>query len=155
MRIALRASGALKSGPERALVDDYIRRADGLARGVGFRGVEEQEVVLRGVHNKTDATRALLDGIGRGARIVLLDERGRSLASSEIASALSEYRDAGASELVLLIGPADGFDPALLPSAPRWAFGRQTWPHMLLRAMAAEQIYRALSILAGNPYHRA
>ena len=155
MRITLRAHGRLGRGPEREMVDDYLRRASQLARGTGFRDVVEDEVETKGRADSTVQTRALLDGVPDGAMLVLMDERGKSLTSTAIARQLSIWRDDGVGELYILIGPADGYDPALLPaSATRWAFGTQTWPHKLLRAMLAEQLFRALSILAGTPYHR-
>ena len=154
MRITLRASGALKSGPERALTDDYLQRAQGLARATGFLGVVEQEISPRGKSDRTTETRALLDGLPANSALILLDERGTSPTSRQIARHFAKLRDEGRADCTLLIGPADGFDPALLPPATKWAFGAQTWPHKLLRAMAAEQIFRALSILAKTPYHR-
>ena len=155
MRITIRAHGKLGRGPEREMVDDYIRRASQLARSTGFRDVVEAEVETKGKADRTTQTRALLDGVPDGATLVLMDERGKSLASTAIANRLSRWRDDGVSELYILIGPADGYDATLLPaSATRWAFGKQTWPHKLLRVMLAEQMFRALSILAGTPYHR-
>ena len=137
------------------MVDDYLRRASQLARGTGLRDVVEDEVDTKGKSDRTVQTRALLDGVPDGATLVLMDERGKSLSSSAIAKQLSMWRDDGVGELYILIGPADGYDPALLPkTATRWAFGTQTWPHKLLRVMLAEQVFRALSILAGTPYHR-
>lgn len=154
MRIILRAAGALKSGPERELTDDYIQRAQGLARATGFLGVEEQEVAPRGKSDAVVETRALLDGIPETAAVILLDERGKTPKSREIAKHFARLRDEGTEACVLVIGPADGFDRSQLTQAVRWSFGAQTWPHKLVRAMAAEQIFRALSILAGTPYHR-
>ena len=155
MRITLRAHGRLGRGPEREMVDDYLRRAALLARGTGFRDVVEDEVETKGKVDRTVQTRALLDGVPDGATVVLMDERGKSLTSTAIARQLSTWRDDGVGELYILIGPADGYDPAILPTtATRWAFGTQTWPHKLLRVMLAEQLFRSLSILAGTPYHR-
>jgi len=144
----------MRSGPERELTDDYLRRAQGLARATGFLGVEEQELAPRGKSDRTTETQALLDSIPDGAALILLDERGKTPTSRDIACHFARLRDDGIGDCVLLIGPADGFDKALLPPATKWAFGAQTWPHKLLRAMAAEQVFRALSILAGTPYHR-
>jgi 23S rRNA (pseudouridine1915-N3)-methyltransferase len=90
------------------------------------------------------------------ARTVVLDERGRDLASAELAALLGQWRDAGVREVQFLIGAADGHDAATRARADLLlGFGRATWPHMLVRAMLAEQLYRALSILDGHPYHRA
>lgn len=89
-------------------------------------------------------------------RTVLLDERGQDLASADLASQLARWRDEGVRETRFLIGAADGHDAAARAGADLLlAFGRATWPHLLARAMLAEQIYRATSILAGHPYHRA
>lgn len=89
-------------------------------------------------------------------RLVLLDERGRDLSSAELASTLERWRDEGVREARFLIGAADGHDEASRAAADLvMAFGRATWPHLLARAMLAEQLYRATTILAGHPYHRA
>ena len=91
-----------------------------------------------------------------GGRTVVLDERGRDLASADLAALLARWRDDGAREARFLIGAADGHDAATRAGADLLlGFGRATWPHMLVRAMLAEQLYRALSILDGHPYHRA
>jgi len=88
-------------------------------------------------------------------RLVLLDERGRDLSSEELAGLLGSWRDAGVRETRFLIGAADGHDDAAREGADLvLAFGSATWPHLLARAMLAEQLYRATTILAGHPYHR-
>lgn len=93
---------------------------------------------------------------GQPHRLVLLDERGRDLSSTELASVLGRWRDEGVREARFLIGAADGHDEASRSAADLLiAFGRATWPHLLARAMLAEQLYRATTILAGHPYHRA
>ena len=88
-------------------------------------------------------------------RTILLDETGRTLNSMEFADMLGGWRDDGVREARFMIGAADGFDDAQRAEADLlFSFGRATWPHMLARAMLAEQLYRATSILAGHPYHR-
>ncbi|MBH9538767.1 23S rRNA (pseudouridine(1915)-N(3))-methyltransferase RlmH [Novosphingopyxis sp. YJ-S2-01] len=88
-------------------------------------------------------------------RTILLDETGRTLNSLEFADMLGGWRDDGVREARFMIGAADGFDDAQRAEADLlFSFGRATWPHMLARAMLAEQLYRATSILAGHPYHR-
>ena len=90
------------------------------------------------------------------ARTVMLDERGDSLTSEDLAELLRGWRDAGTRETRFLIGAADGHSRADRDGADRLlAFGHATWPHLLARAMLLEQLYRATSILAGHPYHRA
>jgi len=88
-------------------------------------------------------------------RTVVLDERGKQLASTALAEILGRWRDDGVREARFLIGAADGHDAALRDGADlSLAFGAATWPHMLARAMLAEQLWRATSILSGHPYHR-
>jgi 23S rRNA (pseudouridine1915-N3)-methyltransferase len=87
--------------------------------------------------------------------LVALDERGEQLGSTAFAERLSRWRDDGRREVRFLIGAADGLEPGERDGATlRFAFGAATWPHMLARAMLAEQLWRATSILAGHPYHR-
>ncbi len=155
MKIILRAGGVIRSGPEREMIDDYLKRSQGLARGTGFTGVEEQQVDLRSAKSRSLETQNLLSGLPVGAKLVIFDERGKTPTSRQISKQFAEWRNDGISQLILVIGGADGFEPADIPAGTtRWAFGPQTWPHKMVRIMAAEQIYRALSILAGTPYHR-
>ena len=89
-------------------------------------------------------------------RTILLDEKGRDLSSAELAEKLNAWRDDGVREARFVIGAADGHSDEDREAADLLlAFGRATWPHLLARAMLAEQIYRATSILAGHPYHRS
>ncbi len=148
----------MRSGPEREMVDDYITRAQSLARTTGFISVTQDSVDLRSAKTRRDETLRLIDTIPNTAKIIILDERGKTPSSRQIAKQFENWRDDGIGATYMLIGGADGFDPETLksaaPTATRWALGPQTWPHKLVRVMAAEQIYRALSILARTPYHR-
>ena len=159
MRIILRAGGVLRKGPEYELVQDYVTRAQGLARGTGFLGVIEEAIELKGQHNRASETEKLLSGISPSDALILLDERGKSPTSRDISSHFDRLRHDGIANCYILIGGADGFDPRAVSALrsgqlTKWSFGHQTWPHKMVRVMAAEQIYRALSILAGTPYHR-
>lgn len=90
-----------------------------------------------------------------GTVVVVMDEKGEQLGSVAFAEKLGRWRDDGRREVRFLIGAADGFDDDVRASADlRFAFGAATWPHLLARAMLAEQLWRATSILAGHPYHR-
>ncbi len=153
MRITLRAGGVLKSGPERDLVDDYLSRARHLSRGLGFIAIDEQQIDLRSAKTRQDETLALLPDTH--THYIILDERGKALTSRKIAQQFANWRDSGQKSVTFVIGGADGFEPSALPKQiTRWSFGTQTWPHKFVRVMAAEQIYRALSILGNTPYHR-
>ena len=159
MRVALIAIGRLKAGPEREHCARYMERAAASARGVGLTGVELREIeegrARRPEDRKVEEARALSAFVPPGARLILLDERGKSIPSETFAADMGRERDAGTPALVLALGGPDGFDPALQAQASQvLAFGAMTWPHQLARIMAAEQIYRAITILAGHPYHR-
>jgi len=92
----------------------------------------------------------------RPVRLVALDERGKQVSSEQLARQLEAWREEGVREARFLIGAADGHEPSLRDEADLLiAFGRATWPHLLVRAMLLEQLYRASTILSGHPYHRA
>lgn len=158
MILTLAVIGRLKdTEPEQALARDWIERAGALGRGMGIRPVRLLEIEHRGAGPDPDREAALLlAAVTGGAQLWLLDERGESPGSAGFASRIAAARDRSVGEIVLAIGGADGHGRLVREQATRTlAFGSWTWPHRLVRAMAAEQIYRALSILAGTPYHRA
>ncbi|CUH23190.1 Ribosomal RNA large subunit methyltransferase H [Jannaschia seosinensis] len=152
MRIHLIAVGRLRRGPEKALVDDYLDRFAKAGRGLGLPPVTLQEVETRG--GMAAEAGAIAKALPAGAACVILDERGRQLSSPDFAERIGAWRD-GARDVAFVIGGADGLDPALRDGADlAISFGAMVWPHMLVRVMLAEQLYRAASILAGGPYHR-
>ncbi len=154
MRLQIVGVGRLKDGPERSLTDDYVSRTLPLARQLGFRGFDEQ-VVASGGGLEAEGAR-LLARIPDGANCLRPDEAGENLTSTELARRLAAWRDDGLRDTVFLIGGAEGFSADVRRAVPRTlAFGVQTWPHRLVRAMLAEQVYRAMTILAGTPYHKA
>ncbi|MBE0453734.1 MAG: 23S rRNA (pseudouridine(1915)-N(3))-methyltransferase RlmH [Roseovarius sp.] len=156
MRLRICAVGRLRAGPESALVDDYLERFDRTGRALGLGPVSVQEVEDRRGGGMAAEAVLLERAIPQGAVVVALDERGRMTGSTEFADSLARWRDAGRSDMALLIGGADGLSPELRARADMvLSFGPMVWPHMLVRVMLAEQLYRAASILAGNPYHRA
>lgn len=151
MRIHILCVGRLKDGPERELVDDYLVRAQKTGRPLGYRGIEEIEIAAT---SKEDEGERLLARHGEGL-LIRLDERGEAWTSQELSKRLARWRDAGEPQCSFAIGGADGTSPAVAAAARHTiSLGPQTWPHRLVRAMLAEQIYRALSIEAGSPYHR-
>ena len=156
MRVHIIAVGRLRGGPEQDLVDDYLTRFDRTGRALGLGPARVVEVDDRkGGGMSTQAT-LLRKAVPSGAIVVILDERGRTESSPRFAERMARWRDDGSSDLALIIGGADGIDPALRDEADfALSFGKMVWPHMLVRVMLAEQLYRAASILAGTPYHRA
>ena len=154
MRIALFAIGRLGRAPEAALAKDYAQRAAAAGRSLGFTGVEMVEIEARKAGKAAEAE-ALLAQLGPGDHLIACDEHGAVRTSRDFASRLAELRDRGARRIVFAVGGADGLGEACLERADeRLAFGPQTWPHALARAMLAEQVYRAVTILGGSPYHR-
>lgn len=155
MRLHLCAVGRLRAGPERDLVDDYLQRLERTGRPLGLGPVAEHEVEDKRGGGMAAEGLMLLRAVPEGAAICVLDERGKVLSSPEFAEALAGWRDGGRQDAAFVIGGADGVDPALRQRANLViSFGRMVWPHMLVRVMLAEQLYRAATILAGSPYHR-
>ena len=141
----------MKDGPERELVDDYLARAQKTGKQLGYRSVEEAELTAS---TKDDEGQRLLARHGQGI-LIRLDERGEAWTSHDLSKRLARWRDSGEDAVSFVIGGADGTSPVIAAAARHTiSFGVQTWPHRLVRAMIAEQVYRALSIEAGSPYHR-
>ncbi len=156
MRLHLCAVGRLRTGPERSLIDDYTQRFDRTGRALSLGPLIEHEVEDKRGGGMAAEGELLARAVPAGALLVVLDERGSVLASPDFAAHLGGWRDAGRQDAAFVIGGADGIDPALRARADfALSFGRMVWPHMLVRVMLAEQLYRAASILAGSPYHRA
>jgi 23S rRNA (pseudouridine1915-N3)-methyltransferase len=153
MRILVAAVGRAKAGdPARALAETYAGR---LPWPIQFREVEEKRKLPVSARVGREAE-MLLDLVPAGAVVVALDERGRTLDSAGFAAKLRGWRDQGVADLAFLIGGADGHDAAVRRRADLvLALGAMTWPHLLVRALLAEQLYRAHTIIAGHPYHRA
>lgn len=138
MLLHIVARGRIGRSEEAALVERYLRR---IAWGTRVSELPD--------------TGGKLPDAAPQTRTVLLDERGELLGSAEIAARLGRWRDEGVREARFLIGAANGFGDAERAQADLLlSFGRATWPHLLARAMLAEQLYRATTILAGHPYHR-
>jgi 23S rRNA (pseudouridine1915-N3)-methyltransferase len=159
MLITVAAIGKLKAGPERELFDRFLARAAGPGKQVGLtfneREFPESRAESSGVRKNQEAA-AMLTAVPAGAVLAVLDEGGTSMTSTAFAGRIATWRDHGAAGLVLAIGGADGHGAALVAKADlRLAFGAMTWPHRLVRVMLAEQLYRAVTILSGHPYHRS
>lgn len=154
MRVSLAAVGRLSLSPETELVSDYLRRANLAGKSLGLSPIDLIEVDARKPGKPAEAE-ALNAAIPAGAHVIACDERGKALRSRDLATKVAALRDRGERHLVFVIGGADGLDPEFVSAAQdTLAFGPQTWPHALVRAMLAEQVYRAVTILGGSPYHR-
>ncbi|MGZ9812073.1 23S rRNA (pseudouridine(1915)-N(3))-methyltransferase RlmH [Pseudoroseicyclus sp. H15] len=153
MRLIICAVGRLRAGPERALVEDYLARFGKTGRAMGFGAADLAEVDAKGAGQEAEH-QLLSRAVPAGAVRVVLDERGRTLTSPDLAQKLGSWRDE-ARDVAFVIGGADGVTDEMRGSADLLlSFGPMVWPHALARVMLAEQIYRAATILAGSPYHR-
>ena len=160
MRLVVIAVGRLKQGPERELAERYRKRFDQLGRKLGFRGLEILEIPesrARDVATRSAEEAAAISAqIPEKSVVVALDQHGDSIDSAAFARHLGRWRDESVANTFFLIGGADGLSPDLRRKAKLGlAFGAATWPHQMVRVMLLEQIYRAATLLAGHPYHRA
>ena len=151
MKLVIACVGRAARGPERDLYQHYAAR---IRWPITLREVEDKRPLPAAQRIEREGE-LLLAAVPAGARLVSLDRRGEGLTSEAFAKRLANWRD-GAARPAFLVGGADGHGEALLEkSALVLSFGAMTWPHLLARAMLAEQIYRAQQLLAGHPYHRA
>jgi 23S rRNA (pseudouridine1915-N3)-methyltransferase len=151
MRITLVAVGRAKSDATAALFHDFTKR---LRWPLHLKEVEERRPLAAETRRRREGTR-LLAAVPEGARLVALDETGQSLDSQAFAALLGRWQDEGLADLAFVIGGADGLSPAVRDRADlTLSLGAMTWPHLLARALLAEQLYRAQCILDGHPYHR-
>lgn len=159
MRIAILAAGLARGTPQNALVEEYLTRARGIGRQHGVTALVVEEVAVSKLREArariAEEGEKLAARVPPGAHVIALDAGGKGMTSEAFAEMLAAMRDAGARDLVFLIGGPDGLDPGPgIKPGRKLAFGPQTWPHLMVRAMLAEQIYRALTILGNHPYHR-
>ncbi|MCC6920109.1 MAG: 23S rRNA (pseudouridine(1915)-N(3))-methyltransferase RlmH [Alphaproteobacteria bacterium] len=148
MKILLLAGGRAAGAPETAQAREYLGRAGAAGRRIGLSEASLVEIDER----KLDHLRH----VPKGGVVIAFDEHGDNLSSLELASRIRRHLEGGVPALCFAIGAADGLPPEVKAAARQTlAFGRATWPHMLVRVMAAEQIYRAVTILTDHPYHRS
>ena len=157
MRLHICAVGRIRADqPERAILEDYQMRFNRTGKPLALGPLTEIEVEDKKNAGMEAEAELLLRAVPAGSLLVTMDERGRVLSSPEFAAQIARWRDEGRQDVAFLIGGADGLAPGLRDRATfSLSFGRMVWPHMLVRAMLAEQIYRAATILAGSPYHRS
>ncbi len=160
MRLHLACIGKLKSGPERALVEDYRERVSVAGRQLGFTAFAVHEhaesrkstIDLRNAEEAQD----LWKHADASATTIAFDERGKDLSSAEFAGLIQNAASQQMKTIVFMIGGPDGHSPDTRTRANHVvALGKLTWPHRLVRIMIMEQIYRAFTILSGHPYHRS
>lgn len=152
MRLSIFAVGQMRGADEAALYDTYAKRIAQAGRQIGLDGLHLTEVKEQsGANEKLAAQIAARPK----ALIVALDERGMEMGSRQWAEKIGQWRDDGQSEMICVLGAADGLSEALRTRADFClSLGRMTWPHLLARVLLAEQLYRGISILSGHPYHR-
>jgi 23S rRNA (pseudouridine1915-N3)-methyltransferase len=158
MRVTIAAIGRQKSGPETELVRRYVTRAEAEGRRIGLniqlREFPESRAASAAARKAAEA-KSVIDALPAKCLLIVFDERGKGLTSGEFAAKVGHARDAGR-DVVLVIGGPDGVDEALRAKADAViSLGPMTLPHQLVRVFAAEQVYRAATILSGHPYHRA
>jgi 23S rRNA (pseudouridine1915-N3)-methyltransferase len=152
MKITIIAVGRLRDGPERSLFEAYAAR---LHEPPALIEVEEKRK-LDPVRQVAREGELLLARVPAGAYVMALDGAGKTLSSEQLAAKLTSLRDDGTQTLAILIGGADGLAQAVIERADLvLSLGALTWPHMLVRTLLAEQLYRAEAISRGHPYHRA
>lgn len=154
MKLWILAIGTRLTGPEQALFEDYAGRFRKLGPQLGLRKLTVIDLAA-GPDKATEAER-LLGKLPAGATALRLDEHGENMPSETLSQKIGTWRDTGVSDLAFLIGGANGFGDSVIQAVPKQiAFGAQTWPHRLVKIMLSEQLYRAATLLAGHPYHKA
>lgn len=159
MRVRIVAVGRMKAGPERELLDRYLERGQRAGRALGIAKLEVEEIAesraARAEDRMAEEAAQLLALVPERGFVVALDETGRTMTSPDFARLIGGKLDGGVTDLVFAIGGPDGHGTALRGRAETLlAFGAMTWPHQIVRVLLAEQVYRAVTILSGHPYHR-
>lgn len=159
MRLSILAVGRMKAGPEQELYDRYADRISKSGKALHFMGPDLHEIIESRAQDtqkrKSEEAEQLIKAAGEGARIIVLDEKGKDLSSQEFSQLLKTEQDMGTQKLAFAIGGADGHGDELKNiSVRKIRLGAMTWPHQIARILLVEQIYRGITILAGHPYHR-
>lgn len=159
MRLSILTIGKMKSGPEADLLARYIDRSQKAGRQLGFSGPQilewNESKSSSSQLRKDDEAKAMLNALKPGATLICLDERGKDISSDDLSKLMRNALDSSIPEIAFAIGGPDGHSAQLRDKAKHTIrLGKMTWPHQLARVMLAEQIYRAITILSGHPYHR-
>ncbi|MBL4695921.1 MAG: 23S rRNA (pseudouridine(1915)-N(3))-methyltransferase RlmH [Rhizobiaceae bacterium] len=159
MKISILATGRMKSGPDLALLERYIDRAQKSGKPMHLDGPKLREFTesraTKPELRKREESDQFLSLIAPDSYLLVLDEKGEDCPSIDFAHMIRDLRDEGTKHLAIAIGGPDGHGPKVLQRANKMInFGTMTWPHQLVRIMLAEQLYRTTTILSGHPYHR-
>lgn len=158
MKITIAAIGRLKAGPEREIAERLLSRAKTAGKKIGLSFTTREFPESRAGSSKArkeQEAATISAAVPSKAILVALDEHGQAIDSRTFAKQLEKWRDNGVSDVAFVIGGADGHGTSILERSDlKIAFGAMTWPHQLTRLMLAEQLYRAITILSGHPYHR-
>ncbi|AGF74172.1 rRNA large subunit methyltransferase [Bartonella australis AUST/NH1] len=159
MQISIFAVGRMKKGAEQKLVHHYLDRFSKSARGVGLHLAKLQEIsesrAQTAYQRMEEEGKKLLEFLPEKCRLIVLDERGKSISSPFFAEKLGFYRDEGVRDLVIALGGPDGHSEQVRKRADfLLSFGFMTWPHQIARILLTEQLYRAVTIAGNHPYHR-
>lgn len=159
MRFSIICIGRMKTGADKDLFDRYLDRARKTGRALGITGVSLVEMPesrgQRAEGRKSDEAQAILNALPAGSKLVVLDENGKNLTSPDFSRKLENWKNEANSDIVFAIGGADGHGQEVLARADlKLALGAMTWPHQIARILLCEQIYRAMTIQSGHPYHR-
>ncbi len=153
MRLILASLGRWHKGPEQALFEHYAARFTPLGRRLGLGPLELLELGDKRRDGAGENCQRLLDASPAGGYRIALDAKGAPFLSEQLSTLIGQLRDDARPALSFLIGGADGLAP-ILPQADKvLSLGAQTWPHLLVRGLVAEQLYRAATILLNHPYH--
>jgi 23S rRNA (pseudouridine1915-N3)-methyltransferase len=159
MRLAVVAIGRVKAGPDRELAERYRERTAKAGRSLGFKSIDIIELAesraQRAGDRIAEEAAALTKILQNDVVRVALDSSGAALSSEDFAAQIGKWRDVGRESVFFIIGGADGLSADIRRQADLTiSFGKATWPHQLVRIMLLEQLYRAVTILSGHPYHR-
>lgn len=151
MNILIIAVGRMKKSPENDLLDIYLKRCPWNVKVIEV----EEKRPLKGAERMAREGDLLINAIPSGATVIALDEWGKEMRSQDFAYKIQNLQDHAIVNLVFLIGGAEGYDQKVKQRADSLlSFGIMTWPHMMVRTMLSEQLYRASTILQGHPYHK-
>ncbi len=155
MKVTLCAVGKVRSGPELELINYYKKLFNVHRKKLGIGPLEVFEIDTKKAKGTFGEGLKIRSRLSSGAYSILLDEKGLHKDSVEFSQLILKLREANVPELLIIIGGADGVDPSIKDEVNyTLSFGKMVWPHLLMRVMVVEQLYRTCSILSGTPYHR-